>query len=781
MKNQTSPAQGGLSRWPASLLLLAGYFLAPLLYAQFDFGDAPDGSGAGYPVIPGQPSVTGNFPTLLASNGARHSIPGQEWLGALVPDVEADAKVVNLDPNDDALPPIPFFLTLVSLPPQATVTFKVSVAAGAPAANRYVNMLIDWDQSGSWCNPGSPYEHVIQNMVAPVQPGESKWITATIPWGLGAQLAPQIFWMRITLTRDQTVPIGWDGTGSFTYGETEDFLFHPNKKHSDPGVPPPGQPVPGMAGGPRIKCVPKYQVVSHGTPATINVLLDNPGDPPPDRAKWKTWEPVESNKLDFGTSWPPYPDPQTTTSSPGPGGGPLLGTITAHSAVDGPFRLEIRNYKATAYWDGWTRSTCKAVVDIWHSDPLSPWGVFGIYSHYKILGDDLASTPTQPPEYVNVLLLKWQAAFDSWKFGDYTLARDALGDLRDGIDETHVPEPADRARLHGRIDELDERMPPNHADPQPVPEWAHPECGDTVHGGVTCEAHSLSAGITRADFHAKAQGDELWRSIGTDWDGMDGWSVPWNTHEYPDGHARLRVTMTNFFGQEGTHEVSVWIDNSAPMPMPELPMPGATVAGIVDVRAAAAPPEDLDEATCTFSVAVPDGEWMDIGADADPEDGYSTRLDTGQLWPGLWAVRARVVDDRGNTRESMWPIHVAPSFTAWRKGYGLLLEGLPGYGAEDDLDQDGIPLGLEYYFGLNPFEPEAIADHVHWEQMAGSDFRLHFQPAPLTDGVRCRVETSTDLDLWDTLMEVPAEGPVDVIIPTEPRRFIHLNLTEERP
>jgi hypothetical protein len=103
---------------------------------ELDFGDAPEAASA-----PG-------YPTLLASNGARHVIAGP-WLGSAndAPDAETDGQPDPQAAGDD--------LSLaddengVVLPPlvqgqQATIQFDVS---GAPA---HVYGWIDLDQSMSW-------------------------------------------------------------------------------------------------------------------------------------------------------------------------------------------------------------------------------------------------------------------------------------------------------------------------------------------------------------------------------------------------------------------------------------------------------------------------------------------------------------------------------------------------------------------------------------------------------------------------------------------------------
>ncbi|MCK5147239.1 T9SS type A sorting domain-containing protein [bacterium] len=106
-------------------------------------------------------------------------------------------------------------------------------------AGAYLNVLIDWDQDGSW---GGNYdwfdgltshttaEHIIQNFHIPKGEGLT---------GIGklSDLDPPEFvmpddvtgyvWTRWTIT-DSTIAGDWDGSGIFSDGETEDYLIAVN-------------------------------------------------------------------------------------------------------------------------------------------------------------------------------------------------------------------------------------------------------------------------------------------------------------------------------------------------------------------------------------------------------------------------------------------------------------------------------------------------------------------------------------------------------------------------
>jgi PKD repeat protein len=132
---------------------------------QFDYGDAPDP----------------NYPTLLASNGARHLIDPVMYMGVAV-DPDADGQPDGLSLGDDqnmlypgvAYPPgdedgvsmSPFIAPGQTVP----VTIVVS-AAGA------VNAWLDFNLNGSWGDPG---EHIIAAM--PVNPGTNTF-NFTVPSG----------------------------------------------------------------------------------------------------------------------------------------------------------------------------------------------------------------------------------------------------------------------------------------------------------------------------------------------------------------------------------------------------------------------------------------------------------------------------------------------------------------------------------------------------------------------------------------------------------------------
>jgi hypothetical protein len=178
----------------------------------FEFGDAPDPT----------------YPSLLASNGARHIPTDTEFLGLQSTgdwkDFEPDAKIIDLDLFDDGLSPS----ILTTENPAQTVDFEVTNLI-QDDQTLIVNILLDLNGDGDWSDIiGTQSEHVVQNQAIPLT-GIAEGTFTSLPFStVGATDGPT--WMRITLTRHQINP-GWDGTMAsagyaepFECGETEDWL-----------------------------------------------------------------------------------------------------------------------------------------------------------------------------------------------------------------------------------------------------------------------------------------------------------------------------------------------------------------------------------------------------------------------------------------------------------------------------------------------------------------------------------------------------------------------------
>ncbi len=240
-----------------------------------DYGDAPDGTDA-YRGVPGR------FPTLYATSNSLRGRPGchavtigQETLGRAV-----SAEIDATDPNDpDGIPNLVDSdsdeRALVILDGRdSRLAFTVSVKQSAPDVKRYLNVLIDFDQSGKWSTGSNGDEWPVVNLTVNVAPGDSETvITPSFAWGTrSVRFSP--VWMRALLSR-QSVSEGtfkraggWDGSGKFDYGEVEDYFAFLMEKPPPPklvrwppapGLPPGGDgkkngggqpPAPGPAKGP---------------------------------------------------------------------------------------------------------------------------------------------------------------------------------------------------------------------------------------------------------------------------------------------------------------------------------------------------------------------------------------------------------------------------------------------------------------------------------------------------------------------------------------------------
>jgi len=175
------------------------------MYQPLEFGDAPDGA-------------FGTYPSLLASNGARHCPTSTEILGLSSQgdwkDFELDANVPDNDLFDDGL------VTTTLAPGNAAATVQFEVTNFIAIDDLIVNILIDLNQDGDWTDPG---EYVVQNQAISL-PGPAEATFVSTPFStVGA--TPGQTWLRLTLTRTP-VPVAWDGTGLFACGETEDWKIY---------------------------------------------------------------------------------------------------------------------------------------------------------------------------------------------------------------------------------------------------------------------------------------------------------------------------------------------------------------------------------------------------------------------------------------------------------------------------------------------------------------------------------------------------------------------------
>lgn len=244
--------------------------------ATEDYGDAPEEDTAYI-----RPVIIGHFPTCTQvgppNSYISHGCPSALFFGAFV-DCENDGNAgycptfgpnwFNMDecgtfpyPIPPTAPPLgpvdeglikPIPLTLGLLQPSWWGYFPCGAQGQQPlglpcqvavwgqnidiwlnginpqiAGSGYFNVLFDWNCDGDWldvvnCNNAPLPEHVIVDFFIP--PGFVGPISALAPPNF--TIGPQhgYAWARFSLTESPVGP-GWDATGEFNDGETEDYLI----------------------------------------------------------------------------------------------------------------------------------------------------------------------------------------------------------------------------------------------------------------------------------------------------------------------------------------------------------------------------------------------------------------------------------------------------------------------------------------------------------------------------------------------------------------------------
>ncbi len=144
----------------------------------FDFGSAPE-----------------PFPSSLEADGARHADLTRAWIGD---SVDGEENLDRKDENDG----------LAGADPVAFV-----VTNNDWEGDLFVNVLIDVNGDGDWADEG---EWMLRNRKVVVAPGSDAEMSTD--FALDRET-----WMRITLTDVELS--GFDGTGEFEIGETEDHRY----------------------------------------------------------------------------------------------------------------------------------------------------------------------------------------------------------------------------------------------------------------------------------------------------------------------------------------------------------------------------------------------------------------------------------------------------------------------------------------------------------------------------------------------------------------------------
>ena len=227
----TAAAAPAFTQAPTAAVTAAASPTAPPALVA-DFGDAPDGSPAGYRGT----RVIGRFPTRLDTRsspnpGAHVLTPGPDRLGESVTaeagaddrsDPDGLPNLINGDEGDDGVAALT--LALDQVPAQATLDVIVALTAGAPRGPRYLNVLIDMNLDGRWSvGEDTTPEWAVQNLTVNAAPGSSRRVR-TLPFALGTtSRLPDGAWMRVALTRERIVGDAWDGGGRWEAGEIEDY------------------------------------------------------------------------------------------------------------------------------------------------------------------------------------------------------------------------------------------------------------------------------------------------------------------------------------------------------------------------------------------------------------------------------------------------------------------------------------------------------------------------------------------------------------------------------
>jgi hypothetical protein len=111
----------------------------------------------------------------------------------------------------------------------------------------------------------------------------------------------------------------------------------------------------------------------------------------------------------------------------------------------------------------------------------------------------------------------------------------------------------------------------------PVPVITNPQDGDTLSGVVTIEevddsfdngadiVYNLFKYYYDENCDCVDNDENEWHEIGNDTSPAGGWSVGWNTTQYPDCCYMIRATMGDKHGRTGTTEINVKIDNTPPV------------------------------------------------------------------------------------------------------------------------------------------------------------------------------------------------------------------------
>jgi len=172
----------------------------------------------------------------------------------------------------------------------------ITIAQTATVRPRYLNVLLDVNSSGTWCDIAG--EWIVRNFLLPQYftvhfPGQTVWYC--IGGYTGVLNYSGTHWLRVTLSDVPVVPDvpmkGWSGSwaAGFQIGETEDWLlqwyYNPPKPPNPPGPPPNDgtpplpAPVPDCNKTATVSQVPPPTHTGHSGGFTITVENSSPNHP----------------------------------------------------------------------------------------------------------------------------------------------------------------------------------------------------------------------------------------------------------------------------------------------------------------------------------------------------------------------------------------------------------------------------------------------------------------------------------------------------------------------
>ena len=180
----------------------------------------------------------------------------------------------------------------------------------------------------------------------------------------------------------------------------------------------------------------------------------------------------------------------------------------------------------------------------------------------------------------------------------------------------------------------------DNVDSPPSVSITSPADGAAVKGTVTVRADaSDDKGVARVEFFVGIV------PLGSDSNGSDGWSMPWDTTTTTEGAHTLRAVATDTAAQTASHSVGVTVDNTPPQASVTAPADGATVSLTVTVEAAAS--DNLQVASVAFHV-----DGTRFATDTDGANGWSVAWDSTAVANGSHALTAVAVDAAGNATTS---------------------------------------------------------------------------------------------------------------------------------